>query len=248
MTEAPLYVYGIVRSDATLRAGAPRGVAGGSVRLLEDGSLAAVVTDLPSSSYEAGRGDLLAHSEVLQHAFASADVLPMAFGTAFVSQGELAETFLRPNHGALVAMLDSVGGMAEVQVRADYEQDAIARDIAESDRSVRKLQARARERGDVETKIELGRRFAAALENKRYADARALVDALSKAARDVSLGEAPGEFGLLRASFLVPRAGLDRFDSAADTALASLGGRATLRCVGPLPPYSFVDASALAVA
>lgn len=247
MSSGPLYLYGIVRAGAKLPAPGLTGVGGGTVRLLDDGAIGAIVTDLPDLAYEAGREDLVAHSDVLQAVVDSYGVLPMGFGTVFESQAELAETFLRPNEHALLRMLDSTEGLVEFQVRAEYDPDAIARDIASTDRSLQKLQARAKSRGDVESRIELGRRFASVLEQRRYADARGLVDALAPAARDASVGDAPGEYGLLRASFLVARDDVARFDELATRAAASLGGRASLRSVGPLPPYSFVDASALAV-
>lgn len=246
MSAGPLYLYGIVRADAGPPPGV-RGVAGEPVRLLEEGPLGAIVTDLPGPAYEAGREDLVAHSDVLQAVISSAGVLPMGFGTMFTSPEQLSEIFLRPNHDALLQMLRDMEALVEIQVRAEYDPDAIARDIASSDRSVQKLQARVRSRGDVESRIELGRQFASVLDRRRYADGRAVLDRLGAVARASSVADTPGEYGLLRASFLVERGDLTRFDEAAEAATASLGGRAVVRCVGPLPPYSFVDASALAV-
>ena len=241
-----LYLYGIVRAGDELPPGL-RGVAGETVQLLKEGLLGAVVSDLPDVAYEARREDLVAHSDVLQAVVASAGVLPMGFGTVFGSPAELSDTFLRPNEDALVRMLDAMDGLVEIQVRAEYDADLVARDIATSDRSVRKLQARVRSRGDVESKIELGRHFAGVLDRRRYADGSALVDRLGAVARASSVGDTPGEYGVLRASFLVARNDLARFDEEAEEAVASLGGHVAIRCVGPLPPYSFVDASALAV-
>lgn len=246
MGSGPLYLYGIVRAGAELPRSL-RGVGGGPVRLLDDDPIGAVVTDLPGLPYDARREDLVAHSDVLQTIVTTTTVLPMGFGTVFESPAELSETFLHPNHDALLGMLDAMEGLVEIQVRAEYDADAIALDIASSDRSIQKLQARARSRGDVESRIELGRRFASVLDARRYADARSLVDRLSKTARDASVGDATGEYGLMRASFLVARDDVERFDRTAEAAAAALEGRATVRCVGPLPPYSFVDASALAV-
>lgn len=252
-----LYLYGIVGAGAPLPPRGLRGVGGDAVRVVSDGlgrrasgtehALGALVSDLPDRVYEARREDLVAHSDVLQAVVESTCVLPMGFGTVFESVGELADAFLRPNHDTLARMLDEMRGFVEVQVRADYDPDAVARAIASSDRAVQKLQARARSRGDVESRIELGRRFAAVLDERRYADGRAIVDRLAPVAQAASLGEVTGEYGLLRASFLVARGELDRFDEAAAAAAGSLDEQATVRCIGPLPPYSFVDASALAV-
>jgi hypothetical protein len=242
----PLYLYGIVGAGAELPRSL-RGVGDGPVRLLDGAPLGAVVTDLPGLPYDARREDLMAHSDALQTIVTTTTVLPMAFGTVFESPDELSRTFLGPNRDALARMLDAMDGLVEMQVRAEYDAEAIALDIASSDRTIQKLQARARSRGDVESRIELGRRFASVLDARRYADARSIVDRLAASARDASVGDATGEYGLMRASFLVARTDLERFDRAADAAATAVEGRASVRCVGPLPPYSFVDASALAV-
>ena len=46
---------------------------------------------------------------------------------------------------------------------------------------------------------------------------------------------------VLNASFLVHRPALPEFDRALAKVQAGVTNRMTLDCVGPLPPYSFVD-------
>lgn len=247
MTSGPLYLYGLVRAGAVPSLAGYRGVASAGAYVLEHGALGAVVTPVPALPYDARREDLVAHSDVLQGLAEAGDVLPAGFGTVFSSAEELTHAFLERHHDALVHMLDRVHGAVEMQVRVTYVEEEIAREIASSDRKVQKVQARARSRGDIESKIELGRRFAEALERNRYADGRAVVDALATCARDVSVGEPPGEYGVVNASFLVDRHEIARFDAAAEGAAQSFGARASVRCIGPLSPYSFVDAGALTV-
>jgi hypothetical protein len=241
-----LYLYGFVRSPARLPL-PEKAVAGAPVRALEDGAIAALVGDLPVTTFEARREDLVAHSDVLQTVVASASVLPAGFGTVFTSEAELLDGFVRPHAEGLERMLDRMEGLVEVQVRAGYDEEVVAREVVASDRAIQRLQSRARSRGDVESKIELGRRFAEVLDRMRYADGKRIVDALAPLAAEVSVGDGAGEYGIVRASFLVARADLARVDAAVAEVQAGLGGRAALRCIGPVPPYSFVDASALGV-
>jgi hypothetical protein len=49
------------------------------------------------------------------------------------------------------------------------------------------------------------------------------------------------ELMALNASFLVERAKLPAFDRELEAIHAEAGYRLKLDCVGPLPPYSFVD-------
>lgn len=239
-----LYVYGVVDGRAPLGPISRRGVAEAEVCVLEDGPFGVVVSDVPPGDLVAQRADLLAHSEVLQEVVAATDVLPVRFGTVFTSQRELSTAFLEPNQEPLVRMLERVAGCVEIQVKAEYDQDAVAREIA-GDRTIQKLQARARSRGNVESKIELGRRFAQVLEGMRYADGRRIVDSLASAARDVVTADGTGEYGIVAASFLVARGDVERMDADFEKLRSSLADRMSLRCVGPLPPYSFVDAAAL---
>ena len=242
-----VYLYGLVRAPVAIAVPKTPGVDGARVRLLEHGSLAGIVSDLPDAEFRAQRGDLLAHSDVLQEVVETADVLPMRFGTVFLSPDELLTDFVDPNQDDLSRMLDRLGGAIEVQVKGEYEPDLVAEEIFSRDRTIQKLQARARDRGDVDSKIEVGRRFATLLDQSRYADGRAIIDALAPLANDTAVGSAAGEYGVVNASFLVQRDALNRFEDALEESSASLTPRVKLRHIGPLPPYSFVDAETLVV-
>ena len=242
-----VYLYGLLRAPVTSHQLSSRGVDGTPVGFFEDGDLACIVSNLADGNFRPRRGDVMAHSDVLQEAIAGADVLPMRFGTVFESGDELVDRFLRPNEDGLKQMLERLQGSVEIQVKGEYEPDSIARDIVSTDRSIQKLQARSKARGDVDSKIELGRRFAAVLEQTRYADGRRIVDALDPLANEVSIGSPLGEYGVVNASFLVPRSELERFERGFAELVDQVGGRMKLRLVGPLPPYSFVDAGSLVV-
>ena len=242
-----VYLYGLLRAPVGSDALSSPGVDGTSVALFEDGGLACIVSDLADGGFRPRRGDVLAHSDVLQEAISGSDVLPMRFGTVFESRDELANRFLRPNERELEQMLDRLQGSVEVQVKGEYEPDAIAGEIVSTDRTIQKLQARSKARGDVDSKIELGRRFAAVLEQTRYGDGRRILDALEPLANEVSIGSPLCEYGVVNASFLVPRSELERFDRGFVQLAEEAGGKMKLRLVGPLPPYSFVDAGSLVV-
>lgn len=238
-----VYVYGIVAGSAHPHVRCA-GVAGAKPAFHAEGGIAAVVGTVPLD-FTAGRADLMAHSDVLQEIVATHDILPVGFGTLFTSVEELSERFLRPNHDELLRMLERVHGLVEIQVKGEYDEDAAARHVAASDPAIARLQRRAQSRGDVDSMIDLGHRFAQVLDRSRYADTRGIVDGLAQHAQDVSVGDAPGEYGLIGASFLVAREDLTDFDAAFVRAGEALADRASLRALGPLPPYSFVDAGAL---
>jgi len=70
---------------------------------------------------------------------------------------------------------------------------------------------------------------------------RWLLEALWPVVRDVRTRKPLTELNVINASFLVERKGLKKFDRRLEEIHAREGKRMQLDCVGPLPPFSFVD-------
>jgi hypothetical protein len=244
MPGGPNYLYGISPSSTSDWHRDVKGVAGALVDLYPDEGIAAIVSELPDVEYRAKRRDLMAHSDVLQAAIADGDVLPMRFGTTFEDDSELRRGFLEPNRETLDSMLSRLAGKVEVQVKATYVEAAVARAIADSDRIIKRL----RPRKDLKSQVELGKRFADVLDIKRYADAGAIVKRLSAVSPEYELGDPMGDYGVVNVSFLIDRDKIERFDEVVDRLRSDVSEVMTIRYLGPLPPYSFVDTSALRTA
>jgi hypothetical protein len=225
------YVYGVTRSTAAPSVGA--GVAGGDVRLVRHRGLAALVSDVPSEGVRARRRDLLAHSDVLQSAFAAGTILPLRFGTVFVDDEAVAAELLGERNDALERLLEELDGAAELSVRASYVEEAVLTEIVRGDARLAHLRAASRN-------VELGEAVAAALAAKRERDTAAIVAAVEPFVRDVVIEELREPYELMRASFLVDEQQLSSFDRAIEDVARERAGVAVVRCVGPLPPHSFV--------
>lgn len=237
----PRYVYGLVRADGPALPDVA-GVAGGRLDTVEHGPVAAVVSDVPDGDVRARRADLLAHSDVLQALIAERDVVPVRFGSVYTSPAQVQRELLERHGRALRRLLDDLSGLVEVQVKAGYDEAAIAAVLVGSDRKLARMQAGvAGGRNGYGARIELGRRFAELLERRRRADAHALATALEGAAVALRAGDPPGEYGVVNLSLLVRRDGLARFDRETEALAGSVGDLMTLSVMGPLPPYSFVD-------
>ena len=179
-----------------------------------------------------------AHANVLNMVVSlGGSVLPAAFGLIFPQGNLLSERFLQPQYRALDAHLHRLDDAVEVTLKAVYVEGQALRDVvAESPHLGRAGTSRS-----LDSKIELGKRVAQALRVKRDRDARQIVEALSSAVRDMKLTDPVAEMMVLNASFLVARKSLPRFDRALDQVSRATRGRMQFDCVGPLPPYSFVD-------
>lgn len=64
---------------------------------------------------------------------------------------------------------------------------------------------------------------------------------LNPVIRDARIGKPLTDLMVLNASFLVGRAMLPKFDRTLEIATRETRDRMTFDCVGPLPPFSFVD-------
>jgi hypothetical protein len=221
------YVYGVARSDITPSLGA--GVAGAEVRLVRHRGLAALVSDVPSAGVRARRRDLLAHSDVLQAAFAAGTVLPLRFE----DEAAVADELLGGRHDALTSLLDELEDTSELTVRASYVEEAVLAEIVNEDARVARLRAQSRD-------VQLGEAVAAALAAKRARDASAIVATLESLARDLVVEEQREPYEVVRASFLVDRREVSAFDRAIEVLARERAGVIAVRCVGPLPPHSFV--------
>jgi hypothetical protein len=238
----PTYVYGITTERDPPRL--ERGVAGSSVRTLSEDGLCAIVATVPDGLLEANRANLMAHSNVLQEVLQDGAVVPMRFGIVLSDDAAVRSELLAGRRDDLLSLLDAVQGKVELSLSVYYIEDAILGEIVATTPAIARLQASIRSLPDAAAyyqRIRLGELVAEELARRRVADATALVSRFVPLAVAIQEARDLPERTVLRASFLVPREGVDRFRDAVDAAAHDLVGRMLFKLVGPLPPFSFVD-------
>jgi hypothetical protein len=233
--EQPCYLYGVVRARDVAGLPAMSGVAGKSVTAVTSDGLAAVLSELDDLELQASRADLLAHADVLQAVVDHCDVVPLSFGHLCHSAEQVRRELLERDATRLSRILDELHDTVELQVKATYVEEAVVAEVVRSDRKLQRLRGST----DHRRQIELGRRFASALEARRHADSARLVERVGRIADRAALGEPPGEFGVVDAAFLIPRGSVAAFLEEIDQAAAE-ESTITVRAVGPMAPYSFV--------
>jgi hypothetical protein len=234
-----LYVYGVVAGESLSGVDA-KGVAGSSVELLEHGDLAALVSTVPTE-FRIKRADLRGHLEVLEQAFASTTVVPCAFGTVVASPEALTESLLTDRRVELRETLNFLDGNAQLNVRATYLEDALLREVVAEDPEIAAVQARARDRPSYHEQLRLGELVAAAVAARREQDRARLLERVVDLAAEV-VTEEGDELTALKASFLVRRADVRRFEAALEALARDEHHRLTIELVGPLPPTAFAEA------
>ncbi|MGW2568037.1 GvpL/GvpF family gas vesicle protein [Streptomyces sp. NPDC001537] len=235
------YVYGITASS---HPALPEGLTGVGdpprpVRVLEEGDLAAVVSDAPEG-LRPKRKDLLAHQSVLAEAGAAGPVLPMRFGSVAPDDdtvtGVLAE---RADH--YKERLRALEGKVEYNVKATHQEEAVLHRVMSENSELRAMAEANRQAGggSYEERLRLGEMVAAAVKAREAEDGAELQRALEPSAAAVSAG--PESTGwLLNVSFLVERDSAESFLAEVEQARKS-HPHIELRVNGPLPPYSFVE-------
>ncbi|MER6423650.1 GvpL/GvpF family gas vesicle protein [Streptomyces sp. NPDC001137] len=235
------YVYGITASshpalpeDLTGVGDPPR-----PVRVLQEGDLAAVVSDAPEG-LRPKRKDLLAHQSVLAEAGAGGPVLPMRFGSVAPDDdtvtGVLAE---RADH--YKERLRALEGKVEYNIKATHQEEAVLHRVMSENAEIRAMTEANRKAGggSYEERLRLGEMVVAAVKAREAEDAAELQSALEPAAAAVSDG--PESTGwLLNVSFLVERESAESFLAEVEQ-LRKSHPHIELRVNGPLPPYSFVE-------
>jgi Gas vesicle synthesis protein GvpL/GvpF len=235
-----LYCYGITAATtAKLQRGA--GLTGAAVEVVRSRDLAALVSRIPAGTVRARRRDLMTHFEVLSTAFESGPVLPLRFGIVFDDERALVDDFLRPRGKELARLLNELDGKVELRVTAHYREDAIlAEAVRENPRIAGLREATQSAPGGHPALIELGELVAAEVRARTARDTRALQERLRPHSIRFEADQEPIAYQLLRASFLVERKRVEKFDSELEAFASDNAGRIDVKLVGPLPPHSFV--------
>ena len=240
----PVYVYGFVRSGALPPLG-EAGIGASVVAVVEGDGVAALVSPVADTDVRLRRRDLHAHLRVLEAAFASATILPCPFGTVVSSVAELEERMLADAREDLLAGLARLDGTVQMNVKATYDEEALLREIVAADPQVAALRERTRAAGEAAyyDRLRLGEIVAARVAERAEGDGERLVRALAATAVDVA-DEQPPAGSALRASFLVARDSLDRFDATLDELARQEQPLLRFEAIGPLPPTAFAGAYA----
>ncbi|MFG2471895.1 GvpL/GvpF family gas vesicle protein [Streptomyces canus] len=235
------YVYGIT---AASHPALPEGLGGVGdpalpVRVLQEGDLAAIVSDAPEG-LRPKRRDLLAHQNVLSEAGAGGCILPMRFGSVAPDDGTVTGVLAeRQDH--YQERLRTLDGKVEYNVKATHDEEAVLHRVMSDNPEVRAV-AEANRRaggGSYDERLRLGEMVVAAVKAREAEDAGEVQRALEPVAEAISVG--PESSGwLANVSFLVERDAAASFLEAVDQ-LRKAHPHLDLRVNGPLPPYSFVD-------
>lgn len=239
----PCHVYGVV--DAAGPADlVVEGLRSEPVRLVRQGTLAAVVSPAPSEGFPPTRSNVLSHQSVLDHVMRSCTVLPMRFGVVAPDAVAVRTLLLEAQASRLQEQLVRVAGKEELVVRGYWREPRIFEDIvAENDdiRALRDALHGEQKRASKAARVRLGRRVDEVLQARREREVSAVLSVLAPLACEHENGKVGAEMMVLDVAFLVDREHRGAFDDAVTALREQFSATLELHYLGPLPPYSFVN-------
>jgi hypothetical protein len=257
-----VYVYAVVDGPAESGlSGELRGVAGATVRVIDEERLRALVSDVPLDQFddEALRDNLndltwlsetaVAHEAVVEAALGVATVVPMRLCTIFRSDAAVREMLVRERAG-LEETLDRLRGSSEWGVKVIADARAVEEAVGRRSAHVRTLRETIEGAGEGAGYLaarQLERLTQGAIHAEIDARTQAIHEALSALATDGRLNppsnrDLAGYTGdmVLNAAYLVPDARRGEFSALVES-LASehRDFGLTVDLTGPWPPYNF---------
>lgn len=242
------YLYAIVtraEGAAWLERGAGRagGIQGGNVYCISNGSLSAVVSDVPVGKIRPDRRHLAAHHQILKHLTAECTVLPMSFGMVAGSPSDI-QKILSANQALLTDQLGRLDAKIEMGLRVLWDVPNIFEYFISTHPELRALRDRFYRRGrepSREDKIELGHMFDRLLTQDRLAHTEAVEAVLGSQCTETRRNAPRDEREVMELACLVHREARKEFEEAVFEAAKLFDDSYRFDLNGPWPPHSFVD-------
>jgi hypothetical protein len=239
------YIYAIIRaSESCSFETAGIGGRGNHVYTINDGRLAAVVSDSAHIEYDSTRRNMMTHQLVLEEVMKRFSVLPVRFGTTAADSDVIVEKLLNARRNELDHLLEQMRDRVELGLKASWREEVVFREIIEENPSIRKLRDGIATRPANSThfdRIQLGERIAKALDIKRTSDEQLILNHLKPFVHKTKLNKPIGDQMVINAAFLIEQYSESSFDEAIREMESKVGKRFLFKYVGPVPPYNFVN-------
>lgn len=237
------YIYCVTRSPSVKELDVT-GIDGLPVSIVAVNGLAVVCSPSEVKRYRLSRQYTVAHEQVIERAMELGTVLPVRFGTVAESEDMIRRKLLGQRNDDLHGLLEKMDGKVEMGVKVLFNADAVYAHIVEHDAAIRTMRDKLADLPPTEThyeRIKLGQMVEQALIQRKTEDADWIMEQLQPHAVDSRRNDVYSELMILNASFLVDKAHEPELEKAVNAVDTSFHGVITIKYVGPLPPFNFVD-------
>lgn len=240
----PVHIYGVTDTSVTIPADRT-GRSKRPLRHIDGDGLRVLVSDVEADS-RVLREDLMAHAHTLEAVATLGTVLPMQFGVEMPDDDTVRHELIESRGDEIRPLLERFDGLLQLTVSVELIEQEALKEVLRQDPDLVGLRdhvqrAAPQERHSAE--VRLGEAIAAALDALRAEVGDGVVDRIAPTARAVSLGEVRGALQAAEVFLLVERDRQSELDATVTTLREDLAPLASLRYVGPQPPYAFLDAA-----
>jgi hypothetical protein len=245
---AGLFLYGIVPSDVEPTPDAEGvGSPPGEVTAIRQGDLAVLVSEVGLEERIGRPADLTAYQRLLDATAAIAPVLPVRFGTVVTGE-DAVDDLLDAHHDRFAAALAELEDHVQYAVHGRFDEEEFIGGFLAQNPPAAALADQVRGRSEVECRderIRLGEMIAQAVELRREAENRDLIDAVGRYAVANAARPPSHELDAVNVAFLVGTDDEAEFIRAVEDFADRRRDLIRMRLLGPLAPYDFVSAHEL---
>ncbi len=242
------YIYGIIRNSEPVNFG-QFGIGSNSdhVYTVIFKNISAVVSSSPIVRYEARRVNMIAHQKVLEEVMKQFSVLPVRFSTISPHDNDEAIiNILKDDYQRFDNLLIKMNKKKEMGLKVMASEQPVYESIIQKHDNIRRLRDKLVDKPFDKThkeRIKIGEMVFSALKDEIEIYKDYILGKLSPIAEDVKVNDNYGNFMVLNAAFLINEEKEPLFDNEVNQIDQKYEGLMTIKYVGTLPPYNFVNLS-----
>jgi hypothetical protein len=236
------HIYAIVPSETPDNYG-EIGINGCIVYKVQNGSLAAVVSDITTRRLRPERKNLAAHNLVLKTVLNETTPLPVSFGVV-ANNHEQVKAILKRHEDTLSEQLDRLEGKVEMSVRIALDVENVFEYFVANYDALRNARDQIFAKGRTpsqDERIEVGRLFERILNSERERFADNLTNSLEDVCAEIKRSTLRSEGDLVHLTCLVPRKKVELFEQFVEMQAEQFSDDFAFSLNGPFAPHNFVE-------
>lgn len=239
-----VYVYGIVPADVELSAqiggvGDPPA----KVELVQQGEIAALVSEVPRDRALGTPDDLRAHAAILDAVAEHSPVLPLRFGAVVADAESVAGELLEAHHDEFLDALNTLQGHAEYMAKGRYVEEAVIKEIIDDVPRAAELREAIQDKSEDaarEQRIALGELLNDEVSRRRDRETARVAETLQSLGFQVNIRPATHELDAFQVACLAETDRQGELEEAMGQIADEWQGHVEVQLLGPLAPYDFV--------
>ncbi len=240
------YIYGIIKNENPVSFGyIGMGNPAEKVYSINFRDISAVVSNSSVVQFDTRRINLITHEKVLETVMKQFTILPACYSTiSKSSSNDKIRYLLEKNYDQFCKLLIDLQDMKEMGIKVLVKKEAFFENIMENYDEIRNLKRKLEKLSFDQThyqRLKIGEMVAVAFENESDRYRSQIITMLSSIADKMKINDNFGDTMILNAAFLINKNDELQFDEAVNELYNRMGHLLTIKYVGTLPPYNFVN-------